>query len=784
MTVTAPARPAPSPDIPGARPSGGPDRQPVSVVSFGPLILSASVAAAFSRLVAHGFGSRVLLPMLVGIVVADLVTALAVRLRLTTLLAVAIGAAVACVALVLVVDPMLFEPGAPGFLHGSTLWAQLRVAHSALANDGTPLPLLPGVVLLVGFIGAGAAALTRGVWSRSRGRAAGTGGGPLLPCLAPSLAIFIYTTLVSGERGRVPALLSYFLGGLVFVALADRASSAPPQATGPEHAIARSGSTGGAVATCLVVAAVVLAAGAGLSGLRLSVFHVTPPPPSQTSTGSLGPHGAPQSLLTGIALVDHLLATEITESKVVVFHAESPVTTYWAVGTLTSFNGREWLPVSGVSGALSGSAGPLATSLGPVTLPAPKPTQTFTARVAITDFASRLLPAPPDALAVHGLVGASAIDEEGVLAATASTTGTSYSVTAGLHETIPSTGRQLASTDPRLAPYLALPAQPAVVAQLARQAVGDATTPAAKAQALVNWFRSGQFRYTLSPPATTGPDPLVQFLTVTKAGFCEQFAGAYGVLARALGIPTRLVVGFTPGRAGAGDSFTVTGADAHVWPQVYLGPAVGWVSVEPTPPVPGTPTAPGVVGASASPPPAGASTATSSPTTVPAGAPSTVPARSRGTGLGAHHRAHVPTHPGSTWWVVAAVVVGLLVLGALAAWALRRRRAAVEARLLPDQRVVRAWDQALTALRRTGMARREEETPAEFAARVHQAEHDSAEVMGSGAVTNLATLVELACYTPRPCTPAEAERARALASTIVATSRSQRRQPRVTAEWN
>jgi hypothetical protein len=97
---------------------------------------------------------------------------------------------------------------------------------------------------------------------------------------------------------------------------------------------------------------------------------------------------------------------------------------------------------------------------------------------------------------------------------------------------------------------------------------------------------------------------------------------------------------------------------------------------------------------------------------------------------------------------------------------------------------VRAWDQALVALRRTGMARGEEETPAEFAARVHRAEQASAEVMGSGAVVNLASLVELACYTPRPCTPAQAERARTLASTIVATGRSQRRQPRATAQWN
>ena len=73
---------------------------------------------------------------------------------------------------------------------------------------------------------------------------------------------------------------------------------------------------------------------------------------------------------------------------------------------------------------------------------------------------------------------------------------------------------------------------------------------------------------------------------------------------------------------------------------------------------------------------------------------------------------------------------------------------------------------------------------AEYAARVHRVEHTSEQPMGADAVMNLATLVELACYTPRSCTPAEAERARTLASTIVATNRSQRRQPRAPAQWN
>jgi transglutaminase-like putative cysteine protease len=749
----------------------------VGVSSIGPLILSASVAIALARLAAHDLSFRVLAPLVASIVVADVVTAVAMRLRINVVLAVAVGWAISLGSLLVIVDPSVFDPGSSHFLHASVVSGQWRAARAALANDGTPLPSLSGIVMILGAIGAAASSLTRGIWARQRRRPfVDQGRGPLSPCLAPSVAIFLYSTLVSAEHTRVAAFVCYVLGVLVFIALADRTTSpvTPPGApAGLWGHRTRWGA--GAVTSCLLVALVVTAAGVGLSGMRLTVFHVTPPPPVSPARHG---QGVPQQLITGSSLVDHLLATEISESDAVVFHATSPVTTYWQVGTLSSFNGTEWLPRAEVSDALAGSTGALKAALSSTALPSPAPAQAFTARVTITDFTSRLLPAPPGTLDVRGLPGASAIAEEGVLASSADITGTSYTVTAPLDAALPSGGSQLPSSDPRLAPYLALPAQPAVVAELAHQAVGNAVTPAARAQALVNWFRSGRFRYTLSPPPTTGSDPLVQFLTVTKAGFCEQFAGAYGVLARSLGIPTRLVVGFTAGQPGPDGTFTVTGADAHVWPQVYLGPDAGWVSVEPTPPsVAGSPAAEGVVGAAG----ATGSRATASPSTTVVGHTST-PASSPGAaGSPRDHRPrprphHTPASgSGFPWWVVGAVAVGLLLLGSIAVWAWRRRRASIEAALLPDARVVRAWERALVALRRQGLPRRPDETPAEYAVRVRVAQGTTSPAVEADAMGHLAGLVELACYTPRPCTPAQATHAHALASTIVTANRSHRR---------
>ena len=766
---------------------------PVGAASFAPLILSLSVAVALSRLVVHGLGVRVLVPIAVCIAVADLATALALRLRINVILAIVLGWAVSLWALAIAVDPSLFDPASAHFLHGGELSNQLRVAQSALANDGTPLPMLNGMVGILGAIGGIGAALTRGIWAMQWRRSVVADRGPLTPCLAPSVAIFVYTALVSAEQDRVAAFVSYLIGVLAFVALADRgmvaskgaaaagasptaatsatAATSPTAATSAAPAPAAGGAVPqsrrfrlglGALAGCVLVAAVAVAVGAGLSSMRLTVFHVTPARPGVPHPAS-GPalSAAP---ITGISLVDHLLATQISASNVVIFTARSPETTYWKVGTLSTFDGTAWLPTAAVSDALTGSSHATAVSIATVPLPAPAPQHLFTAKVVIADFVSRLLPAPPTAVAVYGLPGALVVGQEGVLAPKASTVGTTYRVQAGFDTSVPSDGPQLASSDPRLKRYLALPSEPAAVTQLAHQAVGTATaTPGAEAQALVNWFRSGKFRYTLSPPATHGSNPLVQFLTVTKAGDCQQFAGAYGVLARALGIPTRLVAGFTPGRPGPGDTFTVTGADAHVWPQVYLGPSAGWVSVEPTP---GTPAAVGVLGVG------GVVPAPSTPTTTVHATPTTVPRP-----VTHHHAAAPHRHPGFAWWIPVVVVAGLLVLAAVLALIRRRLRTLRDARLPPDQRVVRAWDVALVALRRRGVGRRVEETPGEYAARVQSLESDPTQPMEAEAeaVANLAALVEVACYTSRPCTPGQAADAHALASTIVAANRRHRR---------
>ena len=71
--------------------------------------------------------------------------------------------------------------------------------------------------------------------------------------------------------------------------------------------------------------------------------------------------------------------------------------------------------------------------------------------------------------------------------------------------------------------------------------------PYAAMLGLESWFRQrGGFVYEEQPPVGEGP-PLVSFTTRTRAGYCQHFAGAMAVMARLLGIPARVAVGFTSG---------------------------------------------------------------------------------------------------------------------------------------------------------------------------------------------------------------------------------------------
>ena len=119
--------------------------------------------------------------------------------------------------------------------------------------------------------------------------------------------------------------------------------------------------------------------------------------------------------------------------------------------------------------------------------------------------------------------------------------------------------------------------------KIAQQITKGAHTPFDKAIALEKYFQSGRFKYTLSALSLpNSPQGLLDFLTKDRRGFCEQFAFAMAVLARLVGIPSRIEIGYTSGIKQHNGRWKVTTADAHSWPELYFT-GLGWLRFEPTP---------------------------------------------------------------------------------------------------------------------------------------------------------------------------------------------------------
>jgi hypothetical protein len=73
-----------------------------------------------------------------------------------------------------------------------------------------------------------------------------------------------------------------------------------------------------------------------------------------------------------------------------------------------------------------------------------------------------------------------------------------------------------------------------------------------------------------------------EFLGEGREGFCTQFATSMVLLARELGLPSRVVYGATTGRKVGPDEYLVTGSSMHTWVEVYF-PGIGWYPFDPTP---------------------------------------------------------------------------------------------------------------------------------------------------------------------------------------------------------
>ena len=255
---------------------------------------------------------------------------------------------------------------------------------------------------------------------------------------------------------------------------------------------------------------------------------------------------------------------------------------YLRIVSLDDFDGTTWKPSKRSITAVPKDGFPTPIGLGPDI----KRTETETTVSAADWYAQDWLPMPypPSGVRIGGNwryepEGMTLVGDHGQ-----NTRGLTYEVKS---LDVQPTAEQLASA-PAPPPALTrefteLPdSLPPVVAETARQVTAGATNPYEQAVALQDYFAvTGGFRYNTQVRVGGGSQAIARFLK-DKQGFCVHFSFAMTAMARSLGIPARVAVGFAPGSPQADGSVSVGLKDAHAWPELYFE-GVGWARFEPTP---------------------------------------------------------------------------------------------------------------------------------------------------------------------------------------------------------
>ncbi len=139
-----------------------------------------------------------------------------------------------------------------------------------------------------------------------------------------------------------------------------------------------------------------------------------------------------------------------------------------------------------------------------------------------------------------------------------------------------------------VAPFLELPELDPRIERAAEDLTAGATTEFEKGVLLERFFRDKElFTYTVDIDPGHSAEDLADWLFTEdspnyREGYCEQFATAMAVLARTVDVPSRVVLGFTPGESGSDGVVTVRQKNAHAWVELWVD-GQGWVRFDPTP---------------------------------------------------------------------------------------------------------------------------------------------------------------------------------------------------------
>lgn len=574
---------------------------------------------------------------------------------------------------------------------------ELSRSWSEFSKVVAPAPVTKGF-LIASVAGVGVTAALAD-WAAYRVRATFE---PLLP----PFTLFLFGSALGADRHRSVSIGLFVAAALLFLIVhraALRADSTAWFASRSRGGVGALLQGGAAVALAAVVAAVVI--GPRIPGAEAKGLIAW----RNTDRGDGGPR------VTTSPLVD-IRGRLVRQSDVEVFTVKTDGRAYWQLTTLDTFNGSIWSSNTTYRAVKSNLPGGIGRNV-----ERRKIVQEF----SITGLDAIWLPAAYRAERIEGVKNVSYNAELGSLISKQQTSdGLTYTVESEIPEFDPVA---LNRADTSVLPderFLEVPRLPNDVVREANRivAAAGARTNYEKAKALQDHLRT--FAYDLNVRPGHDERSMSNFLLRTKRGYCEQFAGTFAAMGRALGMPTRVAVGFTPGDIGPDGLYHVRGLNAHAWPEVWLG-EFGWVPFEPTPNRgrPGAQAYTQIPEQQASGADLGVTATTAPPTTTPTTA---APPPSNATPTTNPRDVDVDTGDFaeddkelSPFVRLVAVVGGGVLLWAVAVPLLLRRRRARRraAASTPVDRVLVAWTEAGEALAKVGSAPRPAETVHEYAAR-------------------------------------------------------------------
>jgi transglutaminase-like putative cysteine protease len=525
------------------------------------LALEVSAATAFGR-VLQGKGPSFKLAVAAGL---SVLLAAALERR-NVLLAALVSAAAFLIVAGLLVFPDTTRLWLPTL---STLRA-IRTAFGAVGPTANvqPAPAMALPPLMV-------AALT-GVWAAafSSHALAARARSPLLAVIPPA-ALLAFTNLVMNDGAR-PVLILPFLASVMGLLFADglwRVGQWGPITMWHGRRSARLGATTtrGARRVALACLGIAIFAPGLLPGFR--------------SPGLVKLQGQRSAAPISINPIVDIRAQLLSNPDVQVFTVRTnppEQAAYWRIAADDVFNGRQWLLSDP-----SASRGSVVD--GPAVLPSAGQVLTgsfqFHQYFQYAQFLQPQLPAAFQPISVNVPEGRIQYDARSSVLFDPHGTHPGYSYDVTSTTVVPSPDQLdnvVSMAGPDVSFYTKLPGNtPREIFTIAHQITDNEPTIYRKILALQNYLRN--FRYSLNVPPGHSSNDILRFLTVTKAGYCEQFAGSMAVLLRALGIPARVAVGFTSGTYDTqARVWRVRSQDAHAWVEVMF-PEFGWLAFEPTP---------------------------------------------------------------------------------------------------------------------------------------------------------------------------------------------------------